>query len=266
VAESLGWFYRKGGDRAVDVGGLPITLRPRERLERQMLLRCYEHRLVGFATALLRPGDVAVDAGAHLGWLSIHFAAAVGREGAVVSIEPVPEHFERLARTAATARERGWRWTAHNVALGETSGRAELSVGNEVNPGFSTIVPGFSRDGLRKAVISVPVRPLDELLDEAKLDRVRLLKVDVEGAEGLVLRGARRALEARRIEHLIVELSPQAEQVQGLARGSTARFLSGLGYEGSLLHRGRLEPLGDRFDYWAADTYWRLSPASPTSP
>jgi FkbM family methyltransferase len=255
VAEWLGACTR--GPREVEVGGLPITLDPRSRFERQMLLRCYEHRLVRFATSLLRAGDVAVDAGAHLGWLSIHFAAAVGPEGAVLSVEPVPEHHARLARAAAAARERGRRWTTLEAALGERTGTAELSVGNELNPGFCTIVPGFSRDGLRKAVIRVPVRALDDVLEERGIGAVRLLKVDVEGAEGLVLRGARRALEARRIEHLIVEMSPQAEETQGLERGATARFLRDLGYEGSLLVRGRLRPLPARFDFWAADTYWR---------
>lgn len=260
VVRALDLFYRSSPPRAAAVGDLSLTLHPRAAFERQMLLRAYEHRMIRFACERLRPGDVAVDAGAHIGWLSAHFLRAVTRTGAVHSFEPAPEFFARLDASAAAARAAGYRWFATGSALGERAGTMTLSLGNEQNPCFNTLIPEFTRDGLRKGEVPVPVLALDDYLEAGGVKDLRLLKVDTEGAEGMVLRGARRALEARRIRYLLVEISPQAEEAARGERGGTIRFLRDLGYAGSILKQGRLRPLPETYDFWVADTFWE-SPA-----
>jgi len=174
------------------------------------------------------------------------------------SFEPVPEHYARLSRLFNDARRLGYRCWANPVALGDRGGTAKMSVGNELNPGFNTLINEFSRDGLRKGFIQVPVRPLDEYLEEMNISRVDLLKVDVEGAEGLVVRGARRILESHRVRSIIMEVSPRAEKVSGRPRGDTIRYLQSLGYKGHLLDHGRPGPLPSRYDFWVAETFWSL--------
>jgi FkbM family methyltransferase len=251
-------FCDRETPRNISVGDIPVVLDLKVQLERMMYFGCYEHRLLRFATSLLRPGDVAVDAGAHIGWHSLHYLRRVTREGAVHSFEPVPEHHARLSRVFDDARRLGYRCWANRVALGACGGMATMSVGNELNPGFNTLINEFSREGLRKGFIQVCVRPLDEYLEEMKVDRVGLLKVDVEGAEGLVLRGVRKALENHRIRSIIMEVSPRADEVSGHQKGDTIRHLQSLGYTGYLLDHGRPKPLPCRFDFWVADTYWSL--------
>ena len=109
--------------------------------------------------------------------------------------------------------------------------------------------------------LAVPVRPLIDHLEDEKIDEVKLLKVDTEGAEEMVLRGARSALSEGRIKYLLVEISPRAEEVSGRERGSTVRYLESLGYRGHLLENGKLSPLPGHHDYWVADTFWRFRPA-----
>gem|GEM_PF-5185922 len=75
-------FYDQEVPRRVIVGDIPILLDLRVQLERMMYFDCYEHRLLRFAASLLRPGDVAVDAGAHIGWHSLHYLRRVTRQGA----------------------------------------------------------------------------------------------------------------------------------------------------------------------------------------
>ena len=256
VVGALDGFYRESPPRRVSVGEVPVTLHPATTFERLMLYRAYEHRMIRFACSLLRPGDVAVDAGAHIGWLSAHFLQAVARSGAVHSFEPVPEFFARLEESAAAARSLGYRWIAASSALGERRETLTLALGNENNPCFNTLIPEFTREGLRKGTIPVPVVPLDEYLESGGVGEVRLLKVDTEGAEGMVLRGAARSLEAKRIRYLLVEISPQAEQAAGRERGDSIRFLRERGYVGYLLQHGRLKPLPEAHDYWVADTFW----------
>lgn len=257
VADRCSRFFRGPRRRRARVGDIGITLDFRHEIERLMYFRCYENQLIRFACSLLGPGDVVIDAGAHIGWLSLHFAQAAGRAGAIHGFEPVPEHFQRLAATFEAGRKVGYRLTANPQALGERRERATLSVGSEANPGFSTLLMGFSRDGLRKGFVEVDVLPLDEYLESRAIRSVGLLKIDTEGAEGRVLRGARRALESRRVNALIVEISPQADEVEGRSRGDSFRLLQSLGYEGHLLVHGRLRPLPDRYDFWVADTFWR---------
>lgn len=258
VVRALDGFYRSSPPRATTVGDVSLTLDPRTAFERQMLFRAYEHRMIRFACARLRPGDVAVDAGAHIGWLSAHFLQAVTRTGAVHSFEPVPDFFARLEKAASAARASGYRWFATGSALGERRDTMTLSLGNEENPCFNTLIPEFTRDGLRKGTIPVPVLPLDEYLEAGGVGDVRLLKIDTEGAEGMVLRGARRALEARRIRYLLVEISPQAEEAARRERGETIRFLRDLGYIGRILKQGRVKPMPETTDFWVADTFWEL--------
>ncbi len=257
VARALDRFYRSSPPRKVSVGEVALTLDPRTAFERLMLLRAYEHRMIRFACSLLRPGDQVIDAGAHIGWLSAHFLRAVERTGAVHSFEPAPDLFARLDRAAAEARALGFRWIANGAALGERRETLTLSLGAEVNPCFNTLIPGFGRESLRRGSVPVPVLPLDEYLEAEGAGEIALLKIDTEGAEGMILRGARRALESRRIRHLLVEISPQAEEAAGRPRGESIRFLQDLGYAGCILVRGKFKPLPDNFDFWVADTYWR---------
>lgn len=252
----LDCLYRQHRKKRTTVGPFSVSLNPKIRLERGMFYHQYEKALIRFALSLLNPGDTAIDVGAHLGWLSLHFLNRVGPTGHVHSFEPVPELFQRLSEAFRAAKGLGYHVIANPIALGERNETATMSVGNQVNPGFNTLINNFSRDGLRDRFIQVSIRPLDEYLDEKRIHHVKLLKIDVEGAEGYVLRGARKHLEEYAFDYMLIEISPEAEEVSGRKRGETIEYLRSLGYQGYLLEGRRPKPLPRTYDFWVANTFW----------
>jgi FkbM family methyltransferase len=152
---------------------------------------------------LVDEGNTVIDAGANVGYMTLLASVGAGPRGRVMSFEPHPDLFGVLEENVAAAgrRFRVARMEPHNVALGERAGAAELLLPADfsTNDGVSRIADGPSAG---RASVAVTVETLDMLLGGAS---AAVLKLDVEGFEIHVLRGAARALESRRIHHIVFE-------------------------------------------------------------
>lgn len=144
-------------------------------------------------TRWLSSGHRVLDVGANLGYYALLFARAVGPDGIVECFEPEPQNVETLTENIRANRLME-RVRIHPVAVGETSGSVRL------DPGLNGVVN--ERGTLKVAVVRLD--DLDDLRDRP----VDLLKIDVEGYEGPVLRGAARLL-ARDRPSLFVEIHPE---------------------------------------------------------
>jgi FkbM family methyltransferase len=152
---------------------------------------------------LISPGDTVIDAGANIGYMSVLVGVAAGPQGKVISFEPHPELFGILQRNVAEVSQR-WKvatFQLHQSALGEESGTAQLELPEdfEKNDGIAKIGSTANSGGRS---ISVPIATLDELLGNVS---VSVMKIDVEGFEPQVLRGAKTLLQERRIQHILFE-------------------------------------------------------------
>ena len=187
------------------------------------LEREYEPEETRAIQGLLRPGDVAVDIGANVGYMTCLMASRVGPGGAVHAFEPEPRHFEALERNVA-ANGLG-NVFCHRVALSATGGRTSLYLDPE-NPGDHTLVPLPGRRS-----VSVETVSFDDYWRTTGESRpIRLLKLDVQGHETGVVRGMADSLRTGRIDAILVEVWPyRLEQA-----GSSAEELLG-----SLLARDR---------------------------
>lgn len=157
---------------------------------------------------LLHDIDVTIDVGANRGQYAL-WLRSLGYKGRIISFEPVPETFAALAEAASHDR----RWECHNVALGPTDGRAELliaanSIGSSVyapTDAHLRLVPEAAEVGRVKA----SMRSLASLWPGLDCDGGRVfLKVDVEGYELDVLRGALPILDAVALMELEISLAP----------------------------------------------------------
>jgi FkbM family methyltransferase len=158
-----------------------------------------ERRLVEFADRFLQPGDVFVDAGANIGFFSIQAGHLVGETGRVIAFEMMTENAARLAMNAGLNKLRNI--TLHQCALSESDKqhvRGTMSVGKF---GQASIT---REAGPADLVMEVETISLDTALDG--IETVRLLKMDIEGAEELAVRGALAALQ--RTECIIYERRP----------------------------------------------------------
>ena len=189
---------------------------------------------------LISPGDTVVDAGANVGYMTVLASVAAGPGGKVLSFEPNPELIGILGRNVAAVRSQ---WAAASVeiqqaALGERAGTADLYLppGFETNDGIARIGRETEEGG---RAVSVQVVTLDEILGDATAG---VLKLDVEGFEPLVLRGAERALATRRIKHIVFE-------EHAITDSEAARILVGAGYRlfslGWSLHGPRIDSIGE---------------------
>lgn len=151
-------------------------------------LMFYGFRAPQAALGLVPPGGVAIDVGANLGEWSVPLAAAVGRDGMVLCIEPNPAVATALAATLRINNFTQAEVLA--VALGSEDGEGRLLI----ESGDS----GLSRLSASEAAIPVPLRRLDPLLRERLFTRVDLIKIDVEGHERFVLAGAAETLRCFR--------------------------------------------------------------------
>lgn len=170
-----------------------------DRSQRRMYLDRFEPGETAVVRTHVAGGDVVIDIGANIGWFTTLAAALVGSAGRVYAFEAFPATFDRLR--ANLAINGAQHVIAHNVALADEAG--VLAVG-PIGASDSGSVSAVVRHD-RQEQATVPAVRLDDVVKES---RIRLIKLDVEGFEVQVLRGAPKTL--RRTQHLLVELSPGA--------------------------------------------------------
>jgi FkbM family methyltransferase len=148
---------------------------------------------------LLRPGDVMVDVGSHIGTLALPAARTVGASGRVIALEPSPRLADLLRRTMAM-NHISW-VDLHECAAGEADAVAQF--GLSARTGHSSLFP--TDDTVQ--TIEVTVRPLDALIPPGT--PVSVVKVDAEGAELLVWRGMQRILADNPAVAVLLEFGPE---------------------------------------------------------
>ncbi|MDB4907225.1 MAG: putative LigA [Gemmatimonadetes bacterium] len=189
-----------------------------------------KHLLPGHLMSMFRQHsvDCVMDAGANRGQYG-QMLRAYGYRGRIISIEPATAPFEQLARVAAADGN----WDAHRLALGSTSGTAELNVSNSSD--LSSLLTATSRaehvggDPTVRLVETVEIRTLDSLFDTltTSLSSPRVfLKLDTQGFDLEALRGARASLP------LILGMQSEVS-IQPLYEGAPP-YLEALAYYQSL--------------------------------
>lgn len=193
-------------------------------VSRGCLVDEYEPPETHFVRAVLRPGGVFVDIGANLGWFTLVASVAVGETGSIHAFEPRAETVAHLMETVALNElDDVVTIYPHGLADRETNGVLVWVSGTD-NPGGSSVWPGAIPANMEEQPIAL--RPLDAL----EFDRVDAIKIDVEGAELRVLRGARKTLERCR-PYILSELSPDMlRRASGASVEAYFAFLDQLGY------------------------------------
>jgi FkbM family methyltransferase len=152
--------------------------------------------------ALVQPGDTVCDIGANIGLVTLLLSRLVGQQGHVLAFEPNPVCFDALA--AAIERNQRPNIRAVQTALGAHTGELELLV-PPGNVGAAT----FRRDTHTRIgkTIRVPVRTLDDTVVEHNIQRIQFMKLDVEGFESDVFKGAERMLRQVRPDAILFEMN-----------------------------------------------------------
>jgi FkbM family methyltransferase len=210
--------------------GLWLELDLRDNLQRALYATgTYEPALVRFLRDELRRRDVMVDVGAHIGVHALTAAARLRQlsGGAMVAFEPAHDSASKLR--AAAARNR-LQLTVVEAALGTEPGTADL----RADPAYDAADAGVrSLHGRGPQVQTVPVTTFDAWAAEAHLERLDLVKLDVEGAELEALRGMAGSLGRLRPRALVVEVKQRVLGQAGVDGDEVREYLNRLGYQSS---------------------------------
>ncbi len=165
----------------------------------------------------LRPGHTFVDVGANTGWFTLLAADAVGPTGRVVGIEASPTNFLRLKENVSNNRLANVRLV--NEAVWSSQGLLSLFQGPPSHSGVSTVVPSFAERRGCEFAGQIRARPLPELLTPDEIATLRVLKIDVEGAEREVLLGSEPMLDSVPDDlEIFLELNPAEYDIDRLLR------------------------------------------------
>jgi len=180
--------------------------------------------LTQFTRKTLGPGAVFIDVGANVGYFSLIAAQCVGDSGRVVAIEPNPSVADQLKGNVE--RSKLSNVIIEQTACSDSSSTLTLYIPDESKLGQASL--SKSNAG---GVKSVQVRSvtLDQLIRDHALETVTFVKIDVEGAELIVLRGMTDTL--RRLRPIIVlELVPDLLVNLGTTKDEVIAFLTSFSY------------------------------------
>ncbi len=202
-----------------------MALQTRYWLEGKVFLDgTWEEPEARFALSLVPAGGHAVDVGANVGFYTLALACHVGPRGRVLAVEPASEACTRLEDNIRRNGLTNVRLA--RAAAAESPGSLTLHLSaTDLGSSSCVRVPSpYEAAGTE----TVTAAPLDDLIQEAGIEP-HFIKIDAEGMELAVLRGAARTLRARR-PALMVELNPIALRATGNSVADLVSALRDLGY------------------------------------
>jgi len=219
--------------------------------------------VIGLMLRLVKPGELVLDVGAHLGSFSLA-ACAAGRKA--VAVEAWPPKVELLRASAARNGFGHHQLRVVNAAAADAPGTVEFCGGGP----WGHLATGTDD----VPAVTVPAVTLDDLLYALGTDTPSLVKIDVEGSEISAIRGMRRLLEQPSAPPLLCQSNGHTLAFYGVTPNDLLAELEGFGYRAYLVEPGRLVRVrsdemqpGTLVDYLAVKRAptslqgWRVDPA-----
>jgi FkbM family methyltransferase len=210
--QTLGWPLECGYRIIIDD--------PAEWIQQTIIDSCtYEPNIGAIITALLGPCDTFFDVGANIGYHTLGAAATGAR---VYAFEPVPRLRRRLAgNLRLNGLER--RVMVSELALSNRSGSADFYLAKRRDDGSHSLIAGVPAQSIER--ITVRTMCLDDYVQASGAPSPTVVKIDVEGAEPLVLDGAKVLLDSATPPAVIIETADRlTDQIHETASSVLARL------------------------------------------
>ncbi len=183
----------------------------------------YEREITRLVLSIpFEDGDIFIDIGANIGWYSLIVDKLVDKEVKVFSFEPEPFNYELLLKNMDLNQARNIKPV--RKAIGDREGEVNLYIYPDKNRGRHSALPIYNY-----GFIKVPLTTLDSFVRSEGINRVKLIKIDVEGFEYMVLKGAIRTLSFT--DFVILEVTPEYMRRGGVNYAEFVKFLAKLGFD-----------------------------------
>jgi len=214
----------KMGTVSARVHGWRMQLDLGDLIHRGMYLGSFEMAETRWVRSTLKAGDTAIDIGANCGWYTSLFSQLCGANGRVIAVDANPHLSSRLQQCIQSNRIEN----VEVICAGASNCEGEIKLyippyGNE--DATMAIVEGWTE-------VIVPLVTLDRELMKRNVEKIRLVKIDVEGHELKVLQGMKSFLSAGRVEYLLMEFNDYWLRQQGTSQEELAAYCKSLGFEG----------------------------------
>lgn len=178
--------------------------------------------------SILKKGDVFVDVGAHIGWYALSAADIIGNNGKVIAFEPNPSCITELIKNIDLNKYKNV--VLEKIALSDKEEIAEFWVGDDM--GGSLVKENTERltvDGSTVKKIKIRTRTFDSYIKKYNNIKIKLIKIDVEGAEIQVLKGSERYLKKYNPD-ILIEVIDECLRANGSSKKELFDYLNKLGY------------------------------------
>lgn len=174
-------------------------------------------------------GDVVIDIGGHIGYFTLIFAKLVGSEGRVFAFEPEPTNFEILCKNVEV---NGYQNVVlEQKAASDKNGTCELFVGQRSSGANRIYQPKKTKTQRFRSVMADTIR-LDDYFSNSDLkNKIKFIKMDIEGAELLALKGMRDILQNNKALTIFTEFIKDALEDAGTDPKEMLNFLKKEGFE-----------------------------------
>jgi len=205
----------------------------------------YERETQLLLMRVLGDGNTFLDIGAHIGYFTLLASAAVGNSGKVIAVEPIDENYKQLENHInINALEN---IETIQVVVGSVDGKTQIYFNADNDGGHALWDPGkhpanqLTRDHPRADTVQSVT--LGTLLERYGVDRARLIKIDTEGAEILILGAARSVFIEKRVDFVIMEVNVSGLGLLGSSIDDLFSLVNELGYDVYLPHPDAERPI-----------------------
>ncbi len=201
---------------------------------------------------IVHSGDIVLDIGASLGWYTRYLSDLVGKQGQVISIEPVPYNFEILSYMKRKLRLENVKVIRCAISDSESIVKMHVPLNNSGEPDtyLAHIVDKTPSDS--RSVIEIGTTTIDNLVPGGQ-ERIRFIKCDVEGHELSVLKGAENILARCKPVWMLEVWGDPDDKFE--RAGQTFNILESFDYnafvfDGRSLHRRRMGEKSPNSNYF----------------
>jgi len=170
-------------------------------------LGVYEYWKTHLFINLIKPGMIAVDVGANKGYFSLLFAKLMGDKGKVLSFEPDPNNCFWIEKSINANKYTSIK--LYQIALSNKDGEATFYPGKK--SGWGSLFFSKNASAPDKNPLRVKTLRLDSILKEEGLENIDIIKIDVEGSDLLVLKGAENFLKKSKNVKLVMDIDVKSE-------------------------------------------------------